>query len=69
MLTAWLTWNSEITRREKELPREKWDRGRETSWQGRQWVVVNEQILASVECVKCQGMSNKIVEGDGGNAL
>jgi hypothetical protein len=72
MLTARLTWNSENTRREKELPREKWDGGSKTSWHGRQWVVVKQQILASVECVKCQGMveiSNKIVEEDGKNAL
>jgi hypothetical protein len=69
MLTARLTWNSGITRREKELPRDKWDGGIETSWHGRQWVVVKQQILASVECVKFQGISNKIVEEDGKNAL
>jgi hypothetical protein len=67
-----LTWNDEAERLGKELAREKWNGERETSLKGRKWIIVKKQILADIECVKCQGAVktfNKIVEEDGKNNL
>jgi hypothetical protein len=57
VLTVPLLWNGEAKRLEKEFSREKWDGERQTSQHGYKWIVVMQQSVANVKCVKCQGMS------------
>lgn len=72
VLTFPVTWNGEAARLRKELPRKCWDGTREESYHGKDWIVVKKEIMAKLECIKCQGLTevwNKIVEEDGKEKL